>query len=183
MLTATILVLLVSATVVIGVSFSVNQYNRSKMRSESHMLCSTLAEVIRTELANTRTITLGSRSGSGSVYTLKSFFSKNYAVKQGQTAFYSVKVDRQSGAISSAGSGYGELMLGAEKNGNLYGNLLLGSASYTEYGLGAKVESVTYDITSNIFHVELSVGKDGTELVSRSFDVLPLNEIENIERE
>lgn len=182
MMVATILLLLVSATAALGVGFSTRHYNESKIRSESQMLCATLADIIRTELSNTRTISL--KNGNGTVYDLDSFFSSSYPFNHddGQTYFHSVSVDLDSAEdpFTDVGSGYGELVLGKEVGGKLVGSLLLGSASYTEYDLGARVESIKYDTANKVFHVEMSVGKDKETLVSRSFDVLPLNEIKNI---
>lgn len=178
LMVATMIVLMVSATVVIGVTFSARQYNNSKMRSEAQMLAATLADIVRTELANTRTITLGSKSGD--VYQLDKFFSLNYAIKydDGQTRFYSVDVDENKKVTPT--DGYGELMLAVKNDENeMVGHLLLASSAYTEYGLGAKVDSITYNRDSSIFHVVMHVANGNEILETKEFDVIPLNEVKD----
>ena len=55
---------------------------------------------------------------------------------------------------------------------------LLSSASYSSYNLKARVESVTYDTGSKVFHVELQItDKNGKKLVTNKFDIIPSNEI------
>ena len=177
LIVAVLILSFVSLCMAYSVDFAVDQYNRSMIRSERDVLCSTLSDVIRSELANTRVIRLGSRR-SGTVYTLDGFFSRTYATSDDLSHFYAVNVDESHNIYESAG-GFGELLLGAEKNGKIVGNLLLSAASYSNYHLKAKVD-VTYDTAANIFHVELTVRDsyegNGGDLVER-FDVLPLNDL------
>ena len=176
---ATILVLLVSATVVAGVGFATRQYNKSMIQSESKMLCSSLANIIRVELSNTMTVTLGDNGEGGR--NVEGFYSTTYAsgidVLPG---FYSVTVTTNANGTrtyTDNGDSYGELFLGDKVGSAMKGNILLSSKAYTTYNIGAKVTCLTYDKDNKVFHVGLSVGKDNKEYASRNFDVVPLNEV------
>ena len=173
-LLATAIMLLMSLVMASGVDFAVTQYHNAVIRSESKVLCSTLANIVRAELGNTGTIKPGERVNANTV-KVDSFFSRTYANKASLSRFYSVTVDEYDNVKPA--SGYGELLLGTEKDGVLVGKLLLSSAAYSTYHLGAKI-GVTYDETREVFHVALSIcGPDRKETLAETFDVIPLNDL------
>ncbi|MBQ9545152.1 MAG: hypothetical protein IJV00_08500 [Clostridia bacterium] len=162
MLIATLLLVLVSGAMVTGVLFASTSFSKSMMRSESKVLYSTLQNVIKNELANTKTVVLGEAKTDGSRRVDK-FFSQNYAST----------LDLSSFRVIPSGREYGELALGSETEVNR----LLSSSAYT-YGLGAKVEVSYFESAPERFRVVLTIcSTDGTELISEPFDVVPLNAV------
>ena len=175
LMVATLILLLVTAGITTGMQLALSQYDKSMTQSESKILCSTLESVITNELSNTKSIQLGDVIPEGQDYAgckkLVGFFSKHYAKKDtGEySSFYSVKVNNNATYDDTVE--YGELLLGNKNGGVLSGNLLINSAAYSTYKLGAKTD-VVYDTSKNLFHVTLSVtGLDEPDV----FDVMPLN--------
>ena len=171
----TLLILgLVSAGMAAGIRFGVAQYQQSVRLSEARLLCSTLTNVIRGELANTTTVELGENTG-GTEYAVLRFFSPNYAMKESRSAFLSVDVTKDDLTLTE----YGVLLLGqVDASGAVSGNLLINSAAYSSYGLRANAD-VRYDKSLQIFIVTLRIrsGEGSDDLLSSSFDVLPLNDL------
>ncbi|MBQ7161888.1 MAG: hypothetical protein IJR90_09295 [Clostridia bacterium] len=159
---ATVILLLLSGAMATGVALATSQFGKSMVRSESKVLYSTLQNVVKNELANTKTVVLGSSNADGS-YQVTQFFSQNYAAHDSLSHF----------VILPEGSEYGELALGSDTETNK----LLSSSAYT-YGLGASVE-VGYFRTAGYFRVNLTIwSQDGDRLISEPFDVIPLNNVE-----
>lgn len=163
LLVTVLIVTLVSIGVSLGMSFGVRQYHQSMIQSESRILCSTLSTAIQEELSYTGTVTLGADD------SVQSFFNSVY----GDSGFYAVSVNEDQTITRLGADDYGELYLGTDDDGRL----VLSSAAYSSYGLGARIDDLTYDKSSNIFHVSLSIGLNGDTVVSSSFDVVPINEV------
>ena len=179
LLVALLIVLLVTSGVTSGMQLALAQYDKSMIRSEGMMLCSTLENIITDELGSTGSMDLSTTVDANGYKEVLRFRPKNYSRKDvsGNSAFYSVKVD-SAGNISTldeGSSGYGELFLGNEDSGTLKGNLLINSAAYSTYDLGAKVD-VRYDETKHIFHVALDIAdKREQPVLHEDFDVIHLN--------
>ncbi len=177
-LVALVILLMVSGGMVDGIRFASEQYRKSMELSESKVLYSTLANILRSELSgldpNNGDFTL---SGD----TVTSFVSAHY-MSEGADLTHQASVFPVTVTVGDDGltdfepSDSGELMIGTLEGGAVTdGMLLLGSGAYSSYHLRARVDSITY--TDNVFHVTLSILKsDGTTvLIDRnSFDVLPL---------
>ncbi|MCR4771716.1 MAG: hypothetical protein K5855_05330 [Oscillospiraceae bacterium] len=162
-LLATLIVALLSAGIAAGTAFAVRQYNYSVSVSESKVLCSTLSNILRSELGTTKTISV---NGAGQVISIRP--SKNYSVA-GDAGTETEKLSVLRTELNGTESSYGELMLDDRP--------LLPSGAYTSYRLRAKAD-VTYDEDEKLFHVTLSIRTaDGEERVSSSFVVMPLNEV------
>ena len=168
-LLAVLIVALLSMGIAAGVAFGVRQYRHATARSEQRILCSTLASVIRNELAITRSVwTDGDR--------LDGFFSENYGSESGQKrCFYAYHT--VNGVLTRASDGYGQLYVAG--TGTYADPIpLLPSAAYSSYQMQAKVE-VDYLKASGVFRVRLKVRTpDGAQEVETSFNVLPLNKLQ-----
>ena len=172
-LVTVLIVLLVTAGLSVGVAFAARQYTASMNVSEAKMLESTLATVISNELEQTTSIVLGSRSGEES-YEVEKFYSPTYAE---ETDYVSLKTI--DGAAVN-GKSYGELAFGIGDNPDAW-NKLISSKSYTR-DLGAYAD-IVYTPTvlpgkPAHFTVMISIAsKSGSELVTDTFDVIPLNKV------
>ena len=159
---AMLILILLSGAMATGIMFASDHFSKSMIRSESKVLYSTLENVIKNELANTKTVELGAARADGS-RELTRFFSQNYAAHDALSSFM----------VFPEGRAYGELALGSE----LEVNKLLSSSAYT-YGLGASVD-VSYFTSPEHFRVNLTIyNKDGISLISEPFDVVPLNKVQ-----
>ena len=169
LLAATIILLLASQVMAQGMAFAVRMYNESLTRSHGKQLCSTLTNVIETELRYTTSITIDS---SG---TLKNYFSPIYGKTQS-----SFSVIDEKGNLAQSTSG-GEVAIQiSDDNDNLIWQKLISSASYSSYKLKARVGSVIFDEGSDTFHVELHIiDKNGKNLVTNKFDVIAVNEVKS----
>ena len=173
LLTAVLLLSILSIGVASGVSFAGRQYKRTMIVAERKVLCSTLTEIVSGELRNTPEIrlTAGGR--------MDSFYSRGFAhVDTDMSRFYSVRVDEKLNYTDAGEGAFGQLMLGNEdENGDLVGNLLLSGAAYTKYDLQARVE-VDYSRTEEMFHVTLEIRSPDGEIMTSQFDVIPLNDLQ-----
>jgi len=170
MISTLAIVVLITMLVAVGVSLATRTYASSVELSEAKVLHSTLSDVISNELAQTSTIKPNPQAaGSDGGYTLGKFFSRNYGVEDDLCSFR---------VISADGKDFGELALGSDTKQNR----LLSSGAYTN-GTGAKVSAVYYgdgvkDGEPAHFEVTLGVySKDGNELVTNTFDVVPYNTV------
>ncbi len=152
-----LILLLVSGSMAGGLAFAARQYRESSLLSEAKLLCSTLTNVIQSELANTNQVTLGAPvEGKENCFAVESFTSDNY----GGEDCALLPTDE-----------YGKLTIG--------GNRLLSDKAYTSHDFGARV-SVEYDTAGKIFAVTLSLRAKGAteDTLTSGFDVLPLNDVE-----
>ena len=148
-------------------AFAVRMYNESLTRSHGKQLCSTLTNIIEKELRYTTKITIDSSN------RVTKYFSPVYG--KTQSSFAAID-DKGNLAAGTTGGEIGVQITNDE--GNLVWQKLLSSASYSSYNLKARVESVTYDTGSKVFHVELQItDKNGKKLVTNKFDIIPSNEI------
>lgn len=163
MLVTTLILVLATACMTVGVSFATRQYRESRVQSEGRTLLSTLRSAVEGELVGATTVTLDDDDN------VVSFFNSVY----GDSSLTCVRVDGGR-VVPVEDGGLGELYVGDE-NGD--GRLLVGSATYSSYGLGARVTELSYDAGDNVFHVGLDVG-DGVDVIdSSSFDVRPTNKL------
>ena len=169
MISTLAIVVLITMLVAVGVSLATRTYSQSVELSEAKVLHSTLSSVISNELAQTSTIKPDPKTPVDGGYKLGKFFSRNYGVEDDLCSFR---------VISSDGKDYGEIALGSSTTQNR----LLSSGAYTN-GTGAKVSAVYYGAGAKSgepahFEVTLVVySKDGEELVSNTFDVVPYNSV------
>lgn len=169
MISTLAIVVLITMLVAVGVSLATRTYSQSVELSEAKVLHSTLSSVISNELAQTSTIKPDPKTPVDGGYRLGKFFSRNYGVEDDLCSFR---------VISSDGKDYGEIALGSSTTQNR----LLSSGAYTN-GTGAKVSAVYYGAGAKSgepahFEVTLVVySKDGEELVSNTFDVVPYNSV------
>ena len=155
LLAAVAILLLVTIGLTTTVTLALNQYDESMRASESQTLYSTLKNVITRELAYTTEIEM---SGSS-----VAFQSPDFAIKSGLSQFMN---------DGSAGE-YGCILLGnSTESMNILGN-----KAYPR-SLGANVESLSYDITTHYFTVEISIGSEDKEYFRETFQVKNVNETE-----
>lgn len=162
LLSAVLILSLVSGAMAGAVSLAANQYDKSMRNSEASVLYSTLANILENELAYTTDIRVESLTdGKG---TVKCFFSPNYAIQQSLSSLITDK---------SGKDGYGMILLGNIANPD-ESIRVLGSGAYPN-GLLAKVKEFTYDNNTCCFTVYLSIGYDGTECFGGTFQVINVN--------
>lgn len=167
MMLAVSIMLLASAVVISGIQLGVRQYKRSVILSEEKILASSLSNIVESELANARSVTLNGDK-------LATFIPKTYGLKQSACSFYSVTVAEDKSMVEASASKGGELVLGMKNLDNtITGHLLLSSAAYSKYKLTASID-VTY--SANAFHVLLTIKDPSGLSTNTTFDVLPLND-------
>lgn len=156
-LVATILMLLVSLGLTTGIALSNKQFVNSIQQSEAQELYSTLSSLISNELRFTTQINLN----NGDVL---SFYSFTYALEDRETSL--VSLDEKGNETET----YGYLALGSNKKYNK----LIGDASYPN-NLGA---NGTIKYKDGYFVINLKIGTiEGKEIISKTFNVIPLNSI------
>ena len=183
---ALIIVSLLSMCIATGVAFGVRQYKRAMILSESRVLCSTLATVIRSELNSTPSVWTEDTGGRVAYFSLayaSSDDDPDNAAREHKRSFFPASVG-EGGAITinSAGEDYGQIAVATVTDSPTKtpsgdtACLLLNSAAYALYHLQAKV-NLDYNATDNIFTVNISVrGPDKKEQTSETFEVIPLNQ-------
>ena len=171
MLVTTLVLSLAVACMASSVDFGVRMFHQSLNASESRVLCSTLTDIIRNELAMTTYVEV---AADGS--TLEQFVSPSYAVEETKARFYAVEKN-DSGEYVRTSDGYGELFLGGYVGGELVGKALLSDVAYDVYHLGAHVDvSVQVDGTAvQSFTVNLTVRDAQGRNEATTFSVIPLN--------
>lgn len=166
-LAAIIILLLVTGGVATGVVLSRNQYQNSITQSEASELYNSLSSLINNELKFTNEIKTDDDNN------VTSFYSVSYATKSALTGFDTIDSNNKPT------NGYGQIILRSTADENDI-KRLLGYGAYTN-GLGGKVESVKY--IDGIFEVTLSIGTSDKTIISKTFNVRPLNTIAVNKRE
>lgn len=147
LLSAIIVMLLVTATLVIGVRLGVKAYVESVSMSEAQILCSTLTTTISDELRYADTI---KAADDGKI----TFFSKNFG-----------------------GTGSEGVSFSLNENGQiLLGNRAILSKRAYPYGLRAAMD-LKYDQQSRIFSINLKIMRDSRAavLAEDTFEVKAIN--------
>ena len=160
-LAAIIILLLVTSGIVTGVVLSKHQYQSSITQSEASELYNSLSSLINNELKFTNEIKTDSNNN------VTSFYSVSYATKSALTGFDTIDND------GNTTSDYGQIILRSTADESDI-KRLLSYGAYTN-GLGGKVDSLTYK--DGIFTVTLSVGTSDKTIISKTFNVRPLNTI------
>lgn len=170
LLAATLILLLASQVLAQGITFAVRMYNESLTVSHGKQLCSTLTNMIETELRYTTSAQVD-RSGA-----LMNYFSPTY----GQTKSSFSVIDNNGNQAASTEGGEIAIQITNQQDKVVW-QKLISSASYSSYHLKARVGSVSYNGGSGgtgSFHVILMIeDKNGKNLVTNEFDVIPVNKL------
>ena len=165
LLAATLILLLASQVLAQGITFAVRMYNESLTISHGKQLCSTLTNVVETELRYTTSIKIDSSN------TLQNYFSPTY----GQTKSSFSVIDSEGNLTNNTSGGELAIQI-TDQNDKPIWQKLISSASYSSYDLKAQIGSVIY--SDNKFHVILMImNKNGKNLVTNEFDVIPVNKL------
>ena len=159
LLSALIILLLVSGGMAAAVSLGSQQYQKSMRDAEAMVLYSTLMTVLSNELMYSTDIHVDAQG------TVQRFMSQNYVIKGNLSTLMTDDAD---------GNGYGKVLLGNSENTDEYMSVL-GKASYTR-GLSAKVTKFQYHNSEHYFIVELSIGYQGAPYYTKEFHVRSINE-------
>lgn len=154
LLSAVLVMLLVTSLLVLGVRIGTKAYVKSVSMSEAQILCATLTTLITDELRYAGTIQVEADGRVG-------FFSQNFGGADG----------------ADGADGAGVSYFAADENGQitLGGTPILSKRAYP-YGLKAAV-NLRYAKTENRFTAMLTVcGADGGKLARTEFEVEPLNQ-------
>lgn len=154
LLSAVLVMLLVTSLLVLGVRIGTKAYVKSVSMSEAQILCATLTTLITDELRYAGTIQVEADGRVG-------FFSQNFGGADG----------------ADGADGAGVSYFAADENGQitLGGTPILSKRAYP-YGLQAAVK-LSYAKPENRFTAILTVcGADGGELARTEFEVKPLNQ-------
>ena len=147
LLSAVLVMLLVTSLLVLGVRIGTKAYVKSVSMSEAQILCATLTTLITDELRYAGTIQVEADGRVG-------FFSQNFGGAGGAVSYFAADEN-------------GQITLG--------GTPILSKRAYP-YGLKAAVE-LSYAKPENRFTAILTVcGADGGELARTEFEVEPLNQ-------
>ena len=147
LLSAVLVMLLVTSLLVLGVRIGTKAYVKSVSMSEAQILCATLTTLITDELRYAGTIQVEADGRVG-------FFSQNFGGADGAVSYFAADEN-------------GQITLG--------GTPILSKRAYP-YGLQAAVE-LSYAKPENRFTAILTVcGADGGELARTEFEVEPLNQ-------
>ena len=172
LLAATVILLLASQVMAQGIGFATRMYNETLSRSHAKQLCSTLTNTIETELRYTTSISTTGISADGSSQ-LTAYFSAVY----GQTLSGFLMVDSDDNEVTDGLGGEIAIRVNNREN-QVVIQRLISSASYSSYELKAEVRDVTYNTTTNTFNVTLKINdKNGKNLVSSTFNVIPVNKL------
>ena len=162
LLSALLILSLVTGGMAAAVSLGTQQYQKSMRDAEAQVLYSTLMTVLSNELMYTTDIRVDDDKGIGNV---AQFMSQNYVIEGNLSTLMTDNAD---------GNDYGKLLLGNSKNTDEYMSVL-GKASYTR-GLSAKVTKFQYHNSEHYFIVELSIGYQGAPYYTKEFHVRSVNE-------
>lgn len=161
LLAAIVILSLVTGGLVTGVILSSNQYKESIRQSEASQLYNTISSLLTNELRFTNKISY--KEGTNEVEAIKSI---SYQIDESNLC--KIYILYESGY--DAGNNYGRIALGD----NDKKNYLLGNAAYTN-DLGAKIHSIRYDSTSELFTVDLDIGYKDKSIIRNKFNVRALN--------
>ena len=159
LLSALIILSLVTGGMAAAVSLGSQQYQKSMRDAEAMVLYSTLMTVLSNELTYSTDIHVDAQG------TVQRFMSQNYVIKGNLSTLMTDDSD---------GNGYGKVLLGNSENTDEYMSVL-GKASYTR-GLSAKVTKFQYHNSEHYFIVELSIGYQGAPYYTNEFHVRSVNE-------
>ena len=159
LLSALIILSLVTGGMAAAVSLGSQQYQKSMRDAEAMVLYSTLMTVLSNELTYSTDIHVDAQG------TVQRFMSQNYVIKGNLSTLMTDDSD---------GNGYGKVLLGNSENTDEYMSVL-GKASYTR-GLSAKVTKFQYHNSEHYFIVELSIGYQGAPYYTKEFHVRSINE-------
>lgn len=168
LLAATIILLLASQVMTQGMAFATRMYNETLSRSHAKQLCSTLTNSIETELRYTTSVSFDSNN------VLTSYFSIVYGMTQSGFSALDENDNVQNGTAG------GELAIRVtdRTTNEVVWHRLISSASYSSFGLRAEANNITYNSSTNTFRVVLNItDKDGKNLVTNTFDVIPVNKL------
>jgi len=159
LLSALIILSLVTGGMAAAVSLGSQQYQKSMRDAEAMVLYSTLMTVLSNELTYSTDIHVDAQG------TVQRFMSQNYVIKGNLSTLMTDDSD---------GNGYGKVLLGNSENTDEYMSVL-GKASYTR-GLSAKVTEFKYNNADHYFSVTLSIGHQGQPYYTNEFHVRSVNE-------
>jgi len=159
LLSALIILSLVTGGMAAAVSLGSQQYQKSMRDAEAMVLYSTLMTVLSNELTYSTDIHVDAQG------TVQRFMSQNYVIKGNLSTLMTDDSD---------GNGYGKVLLGNSENTDEYMSVL-GKASYTR-GLSAKVTEFKYNDEDHYFSVTLSIGHQGQPYYTNEFHVRSVNE-------
>lgn len=167
LLAATLIMLLVSMGVATGVALSNKEFTYSIKNSEAQELFSTLQTILSNELRYTSNVQYDTNGN------VTYFFTNTYALTKKATYLVVITTD-DDGNETETTTEYGEVAFGSD---GTY-NRVIGSGNYS-YGLGAKINKLTYDVTSKVFTVELAIGtNDNGSIIDKTFNVRALNMVD-----
>ena len=162
LLAAILILSLVTGGLVTGVVLSSNQYKESIRQSEASQLYNTISSLLTNELRFTNKISYK----EGTTNEVEAIKSISYQIDESNLCKFYVLFE--SGF--PAGDSYGRIALGDDDKKNY----LLGNAAYTN-DLGAKIHSITYDRTQELFTVVLDIGYKDKSIIRNTFNVRALN--------
>ena len=176
---ATVIILgLVTSGVAMAVTVGTQQFTQSMAASESRMLFSTLQQDMKNDLSYTSTLFSEETPSGDEVVAVTGYKSLHHGDKN--VNLYLKALDEDGTVVEPAvGSGdltySGQLAL-CSMDGKVI-NRLLGKAAYN-YGLTARVKSLTYDPKTKLFEVNLAIDSADGVLIDETFSVKALNHVE-----
>lgn len=182
-LATVIIVGLVTTILAGGISLATSQYAKQMASSEAQMLYSSLQKIMDTELRFTKTIRIpdGETAATGNELTVLGFESKHYVPNNTGTGSVNISVlctvDAESEGATRQPSIPGQLAMATEiASSGAVVSTFLGEGAYN-YGLKARVKSLTYVKSGRYFVVDLAIVKspDNTVLAQGTFTVRALN--------
>ena len=159
MLATTMILLLVTVGMTTAVTLASRSFVRSLRESEANELCSTLSVILESEIGNANTVWLADPVSGSDDQKVTEFLGKDY-----QSATY------HSSLMSDA---EGRLIFANPLNTEQKRELL--SPSSYPHGLEAQVDKFTYNQTSQIYTIGLSIQYEGNEIVRRDFQIIAVN--------
>lgn len=173
-LATVIIVGLVTSMLASGIALAARQYTQSMAASQSQMLCSTLQQIIDTDLRYTSTVYLSDDNGD-STFKVVGYSSKSFRAQGDVPTPFLRSLDDENKPCDI--SNYGQLALCASQNPTeTVVSRILGTGSYN-YGLRAKIVDFRYNSSERLFKVSLCVGRpdSGDSLETQTFTVNALN--------
>lgn len=176
---ATVIILgLVASGVAMAVTVGSHQFTQSMANSESRMLFSTLQQDMKNDLSYTQTLFSDKTPSGDEVVYVTGYKSLHHGDKNDNLF---LKALDSEGSIAEPSGTSGELTSSGQlalcsADGKVK-NRLLGKAAYN-YGLTARVKSLTYDLKMKLFKVNLAIDSADGVLVDETFSVKALNHVE-----
>ncbi len=185
-----LIIALISAGMVSGVSLASNHFEESLAKSDSKELYSTLMTIISNELRYTKTVEYDEDAGydEEGYYKVDYIFSQTYALESGLTELCPVEINagtlKRAESVEGEPNGYlafgRDVSLGGDDR--FVGKLLLSDKSYP-YRMKARASIKFHPadpddalMKKGCFKVNLTiVDSGGHDIISNSFDVIPVN--------